>query len=243
MMDKLKFGDFIYKKRKELGLSQEILGYKLGVTNKAVSKWETGETLPDVQLMEHLANVLNVSLDDLYHQDDTPKKEKNKNTFLVVLSIILSVIIVVLSSILLSSYFKENSPTNEETRTLISLDNYDEYISLTPCNKSEMNDQSLTIFGYCNFDNDFIIVENIDVTLEYNLHFYYTNTSNEESMYVFINRQINIEISSNQTFFEIAFSPYNNIEDYKAFKSFDFNCSVKAISGLITSEVSTNEKQ
>ena len=125
----------------------------------------------------------------------------------------------------------------------IKLDNYDEYISLTPCNKSEMNDQSLTIFGYCNFDNDFIIVENIDVKLEYNLHFYYINTSNEESMYVFINRQINIEISSNQTFFEITFSPYNNIEDYKAFKSFDFNCSVKAISGLITSEVSTNEKQ
>ena len=81
MMDKLKFGDFIYKKRKELGLSQEILGYKLGVTNKAVSKWETGETLPDVQLMEHLANVLNVSLDDLYHQDDTPKKEKKQKYF------------------------------------------------------------------------------------------------------------------------------------------------------------------
>lgn len=41
-MDKYKFGEFIYQRRKMLHITQEELGSKLGVTNKAVSKWETG---------------------------------------------------------------------------------------------------------------------------------------------------------------------------------------------------------
>lgn len=41
-MDKYKFGNFIYERRKKLNLTQDELGRKLGVTNKAVSKWETG---------------------------------------------------------------------------------------------------------------------------------------------------------------------------------------------------------
>ena len=47
-MDRYKFGEFIYQKRKKLGLTQEELGRRLGVTNKAVSKWEVGETTPDI---------------------------------------------------------------------------------------------------------------------------------------------------------------------------------------------------
>ena len=64
-MDKYKFGEFIYNQRKKLGYTQDELGRKLKVTNKAVSKWETGETLPDIQLLEELARVLNVTLDEL----------------------------------------------------------------------------------------------------------------------------------------------------------------------------------
>ena len=51
LMDKYKFGEFIYQKRKQLHKTQDELGRKLNVTNKAVSKWETGETLPDIQLL------------------------------------------------------------------------------------------------------------------------------------------------------------------------------------------------
>ena len=59
-MDRYKFGDFIYQKRKALGLTQEELGRKLGVTNKAVSKWEVGETTPDITVLEPLASIFNV---------------------------------------------------------------------------------------------------------------------------------------------------------------------------------------
>ena len=74
-MDKYKFGEFIYSQRKKLGYTQDELGRKLKVTNKAVSKWETGETLPDIQLIPELASVLNVTIDELLTQEK-PSVEK-----------------------------------------------------------------------------------------------------------------------------------------------------------------------
>ena len=59
-MDRYKFGEFIYQKRKALGLTQEELGKRLGVTNKAVSKWEVGETTPDITVLEPLAKIFQV---------------------------------------------------------------------------------------------------------------------------------------------------------------------------------------
>ena len=97
-MDKYKFGEFIYQKRKQLHMTQDELGRKLNVTNKAVSKWETGETLPDIQLLELLASTLKVSIDELLTQVK-PEKEivmKTRKT-----PIVLSIVFVVLSFILL----------------------------------------------------------------------------------------------------------------------------------------------
>jgi len=55
----------ISRYRKDLGLTQEALAGKLGITFQAVSKWETGQTLPDTMLLPKLAQVLNVSIDKL----------------------------------------------------------------------------------------------------------------------------------------------------------------------------------
>ena len=71
-MEKYQFGEFIYQKRKQLHLTQDELGRKLGVTNKAVSKWETGETFPDIQLLAPLAKELNVTVDELLTQQKPP---------------------------------------------------------------------------------------------------------------------------------------------------------------------------
>ncbi len=51
--------------RKELGLTQNELGERLGVSYQAVSKWERGETLPDVGLLPDLAGVLRTTVDSL----------------------------------------------------------------------------------------------------------------------------------------------------------------------------------
>ena len=58
-------GDRIRIKRKEMGLTQVDLGEKLGVTDRAVSKWEQNEGNPDFSLLPQLAAVLNVTLDYL----------------------------------------------------------------------------------------------------------------------------------------------------------------------------------
>lgn len=64
-MDNIQFGAFVTQLRKEQGFTQKELADKLNVTDKAVSKWETGKGFPDVKLLEPLAQALGVSLVEL----------------------------------------------------------------------------------------------------------------------------------------------------------------------------------
>ena len=64
-MDNERFGTFLAQMRKEMGLTQKELADRLNVTDKAVSKWETGKGFPDVKLLEPLAQALGVSLVEL----------------------------------------------------------------------------------------------------------------------------------------------------------------------------------
>lgn len=64
-IDREKFGAFVAARRKELGLTQQELADKLFLSNKAVSKWETGQSLPDIGLLEPLAQCLGVSVAEL----------------------------------------------------------------------------------------------------------------------------------------------------------------------------------
>ena len=61
-MDAQKLGSFIATQRKELGLTQSDLAEKLHVTDKAISRWERGVGLPDINTIEPLATALNVSV-------------------------------------------------------------------------------------------------------------------------------------------------------------------------------------
>lgn len=65
MDENFKIGNFICELRKNKGLSQTELGNKLNVTNKAVSRWETGRGLPDSSLLLPLAKELGVTVDEI----------------------------------------------------------------------------------------------------------------------------------------------------------------------------------
>ena len=65
MWDPHAFGAAVQQARKVQGLTQEQLGEKVGVTGQAVSKWETGESAPDLTLLPTLCSVLEVSADAL----------------------------------------------------------------------------------------------------------------------------------------------------------------------------------
>lgn len=64
-MDLMKTGKFIADLRKEKGLTQEQLGDKIGVTNKTVSRWETGVYLPSADVMLALGELFNVSVNEI----------------------------------------------------------------------------------------------------------------------------------------------------------------------------------
>lgn len=65
-MKQEKIGKFIANRRKEQCLTQVQFAEKLGVTNKAVSKWETGKCLPDAALFNDICLLLNITLNELF---------------------------------------------------------------------------------------------------------------------------------------------------------------------------------
>ncbi len=67
-------GKNISKYRKVKGFTQEELGARLGVTNQAVSKWESEVSMPDIMLLPEIAKILNVSIEDIYGITKEPKK-------------------------------------------------------------------------------------------------------------------------------------------------------------------------
>ena len=64
-MDQIAIGRFIAKKRKEQSLTQEQLAGRLGVSNKTISKWETGKCMPDYAVVKSLCEALKVSVSEL----------------------------------------------------------------------------------------------------------------------------------------------------------------------------------
>ena len=69
-MDAKTFGAFLARMRKSQGLTQAELAQQLHVTDKAVSRWERGVGLPDINTLEPLADALGLTLADLMHCRD-----------------------------------------------------------------------------------------------------------------------------------------------------------------------------
>lgn len=64
-MDMMRIGAFLAKLRKEDGLTQEELGEALGVSNKTVSRWETGTYLPPVEMLQRMSERYGVSINEI----------------------------------------------------------------------------------------------------------------------------------------------------------------------------------
>ena len=64
-MDQIRIGRFIAERRKAQGMTQAQLAEKLGITDRAVSKWETGKSLPDASIMLELCGLLRITVNDL----------------------------------------------------------------------------------------------------------------------------------------------------------------------------------
>ncbi len=123
MIDKLKTGKLIKNQRQLKNYTQKDLADKLFVSDKAVSRWETGKSFPDIELLENLANELDISItdvlsgeimdtnNDLYNKDiiniASEKNSKLKKLILPTLFIVLFsliIIVVVSYSIFIRTY-------------------------------------------------------------------------------------------------------------------------------------------
>ena len=225
-MDKYKFGEFIYTQRKKLGFTQDELGRKLKVTNKAVSKWETGETLPDIQLLPELASVLEVTIDELLTQTK-PEVEKvyvdpKKNTriFLWVACGIL--LILTISFALLSLDF------NLSKEILVDKLNAEEYFKITPCQNIVNDGYGIDIKGSIVKDEN--VVDAI-LVLNFTIQYYYINTENQKSEILYLDRYVSYDELTND--FSIILRPKSQIENFKSFYEVKVSYEIVEASGKV----------
>ncbi len=131
-MNQEKIGKFILELRKEKNMTQQELADKIGVTDRAISKWENGRGMPDLSLMRPLCEELGISINELISGERLNKKEyqekseeniintinytnkkinRTKNTFIVVILIILVIIVMFITMFCIDiNRMKNNKP-------------------------------------------------------------------------------------------------------------------------------------
>ena len=77
-MDQIKIGKFISEKRKEAKLTQSELAEKLNITDRAISKWENGKSMPDAGIIPELCKILNITITDLFSGEIVDMKDNKK---------------------------------------------------------------------------------------------------------------------------------------------------------------------
>ena len=108
MIDQIKIGKFIAAKRKEKSLTQAEVAEKLGITDRAVSKWERGLALPDASIMLNLCSIIGISITELLTGEEAMeedykdkaeklileirKKEEENNRYLLRLETVIGVL-------------------------------------------------------------------------------------------------------------------------------------------------------
>ena len=80
-------GNFIRKKRKDKNLTQKDLANELGVSDKAISKWERGICCPDISLLKDLSCILGVSVNELLSGEDIDNLEKERTDNILIDSV------------------------------------------------------------------------------------------------------------------------------------------------------------
>ena len=77
-MNQIKIGKFIAERRKNAGLTQMQLAEKLNITDRAISKWETGNAMPDSSIMLELCDILGISVNELLSGEKINMENNNE---------------------------------------------------------------------------------------------------------------------------------------------------------------------
>ena len=183
----MSLGNKISDLRKKENLSQEKLAEKLGVTRQTISKWELGETAPDILQAKELAKIFNVSLDELTDNDiknvleaKVSNTEKLAGMIIKILKVIgimaiIYLVLMIIGIVLFMAFPEEHS--NADVKTIsatldCSLEGKDYTISIGEGNyfdcpncSKEMNVYLKDITDWANIDHS---IENINKYFEDN---------------------------------------------------------------------------
>ena len=86
-MDQIKIGKFIASCRKEQGMTQAVLAEKLGISDRAVSKWETGKSMPDSGIMLELCELLKINVNELLSGEHITMEDYNAKSEEVIIGL------------------------------------------------------------------------------------------------------------------------------------------------------------
>ena len=86
-MEQIKIGKFIASCRKEQGMTQAVLAEKLGISDRAVSKWETGKSMPDSGIMLELCELLKINVNELLSGEHITIEDYNAKSEEVILGL------------------------------------------------------------------------------------------------------------------------------------------------------------
>ena len=138
-MDQQKIGAFIKEMRKELGLTQSQLAEKLNISNKAISKWETGGGMPDVSLIAPLCEALNITSEELFagqknssQKSAAPILTKKRYDIVAFVVIFIFIAIILLFLITLSRKIGMNSGAINTDAPSVTATNSSQTVILTP---------------------------------------------------------------------------------------------------------------
>ena len=122
----MEFGKRIYELRKKFHMSQEQLAEKVGVSRQTISKWELGETSPDIGQAKSISQIFNVSLDELVGgkasaitEEKTTNTEKLAGLVIKILKIIgVCILVSIISTIIGIILFSTTSNTESTTENV-----------------------------------------------------------------------------------------------------------------------------
>lgn len=124
-----RFGQFIKDMRKRYHMTQKDLAEKLNISDKAVSKWEVGDSYPDISLLIPLSEAFNITVDELLSCKLNLQEQKNEITKKLTLFNIAAnlILIITLLFFILISIIK----TNESSSLVFGINDFEVYIQTT----------------------------------------------------------------------------------------------------------------
>lgn len=102
-MDQIKIGKFIAELRTELGLTQKELGDKLGVSYKAISKWENGICLPDASLYNEICDIFKITKDEFFSGNKKEIDYKKKYQWILMILCLITILVIMVTPLFITN--------------------------------------------------------------------------------------------------------------------------------------------